>query len=202
MVGSVFNPFPPDGKATADLIVQACGDLNPCKVAYLSGPKVFAYEAGRRTVLDAELAKHPNIQLVFEGEAAFQYDLGYKLTQDLLQAHPDVNVIDANGDQPAFGALQALKDAGVTGPKVIGTAASVQGVQAVKDGLLFGDTTTMPRTSIRAAYTMIKQKIAGVPIPDNGLGDMLDLSPIGPIITKENADQFPAEWSCGACVLK
>ena len=61
-------------------------------------------------------------------------DEGMRITEDWLQAHPEIEVIAAENDQMALGALQACKAAGRDDIIICGVDADPEAVQAVVNG--------------------------------------------------------------------
>ncbi|GAB3484171.1 sugar ABC transporter substrate-binding protein [Marinomonas epiphytica] len=105
-------------------------DGKPGHVAILMG--VLGHEAqikrteGNKQVFD----KYPNIKIVAEQEGRWDRAKALQITEDLLQAHPEINVIVANNDEMAIGALLAAKKAGLTDASLI-----ISGVDATPDAL-------------------------------------------------------------------
>lgn len=126
-----------NGKSLGELGVQACGSLNPCKVAYLEGFKALPLDNARTAAVKAALQAAPNVQIVASVEGGYTQASGIKAAQDVLQAHPDVNVM-IGSSQAIEGATQVIKDAGLAGKiKLIGNGGSTQAVSFVKDGTWF-----------------------------------------------------------------
>ena len=79
----------------------------------------------------------PDIKVVGElWSEGWHQDEGFKLTQDLLQAHPDVSIVFGQADALALGAAQAVKVANL-GHKVwvAGFDGDVAALKALKDGV-------------------------------------------------------------------
>ena len=84
------------------------------------------------------LAANPGIKVVGElWSEGWHQDEGFKLTQDMLQAHPDVSIVFGQADALALGAAQAVKVANL-GHKVwvAGFDGDVAALKAVKDGVV------------------------------------------------------------------
>jgi ribose transport system substrate-binding protein len=126
-----------NGKTLGELGVKACGTLNPCKVAYLEGFKALPLDNARTEAVKAALLSSPNVQIVASVEGGYTQASGLKAAQNVLQAHPDVNVM-IGSSQAIEGATQAIKDAGLGGKiALIGNGGSTQAVAGVKDGTWF-----------------------------------------------------------------
>ncbi|MDR1511026.1 MAG: sugar ABC transporter substrate-binding protein [Synergistaceae bacterium] len=72
--------------------------------------------------------------IVAEQAAEFERQKGFAVTQNILQAHPDVNLIYALNDEMALGALQALQVANKTGVFIIGYDGSEECVAEIANG--------------------------------------------------------------------
>jgi ABC-type sugar transport system substrate-binding protein len=83
----------------------------------------------------AAIEGHPEYEIVFEQTASFARDQGLTVTEQALQANPDVDAIVAANDDMAFGAAEAAAGAGLEIP-IIGFDALPEALQAVEDGTL------------------------------------------------------------------
>jgi ribose transport system substrate-binding protein len=120
------------------------------------------------------------------------------VTQNVLQAHPDLNVVVTGGDQMTLGAERAVKAAGKTGQvKLIGSYGSELGVRALREKRWFGDTVSLPYDEGRVAVESIVAAVRGKKLPfgaNAGPAIIKRLSPIGRLITQQNAKRFKAQW--------
>jgi ABC-type sugar transport system substrate-binding protein len=83
----------------------------------------------------AAIEGHPEYEIVFDQSASFARDQGLTVTEQALQANPDVDAIVAANDDMAFGAAEAAAGAGLEIP-IIGFDALPEALQAVEDGTL------------------------------------------------------------------
>ena len=85
------------------------------------------------------------IEVVAELDGGGVRDEGYKVTEDTLQAHPDLRGIFAINDPSGLGARAALEKAGkqeqVT---IVAFDGQPEGKQAIKDGKIFADPIQFP----------------------------------------------------------
>jgi ribose transport system substrate-binding protein len=83
------------------------------------------------------IAADPRFEIVASQSGDFARDLGRQVTETLIQAHPDANVIYAHNDEMAIGAIAALEAAGRTPGEDV-TIVSIDGtcdaMQAILDG--------------------------------------------------------------------
>ena len=192
IVGSAVTLSTTNGVAVADLTNRACekAAAKPCKIIYLFGPVAFDYASiTRKTFKDTVKAKYPNIKVVAEAAANFDPDTGAQQARQLLQVHPDINVVVNDSDPVAIATEKVVADLHKDKIITVGAGGSKVGVDAIKAGKQFGDTVILPATEARAATLMAikaarKQKV----------GDTKDLSPVGTIVDASNVDKYKPEW--------
>jgi ribose transport system substrate-binding protein len=184
------------GKKIADLAIQACqqSGASPCKVGYIFSIKAAGLDQELRKAFDAEIASSGNIQVVAEGESFYTSALGLKAAQDMLTAHPDLNVI-MGADQAITGALQAVDAAGVKGKVLlVGYGGGAVALQGIASGDRFGTVMQAPATEGRVGVTNLIQAIR-TGTPTDGV-DVLANLPEGGVVTSANVSTFLplAEW--------
>jgi ribose transport system substrate-binding protein len=197
-VTTVGYQFAENGADIGKAIVAACKSLNPCNVVYEPGLLSFSTEKFRTDGLTAYLKKYPHIKIVAQQEGKYLANAGRTAMQNMLQAHPDVNVAASSGDQMTLGMEQAVKAAGMTKKvALIGNGASVPGVAAVKAGRWYATVANLPYTEgyLGAKYAI--QAANGTPLSKiPGFVDDLKFSSVGTtVITKANSGKFKAEWA-------
>ena len=130
------------GRMAGDAVAELLKDGG--KVAIIDHPEVESVILRTRGFMEV-IAKHPNIQVVATLPAGGERDRAFKVTQDILQSHPDVNVIFAINDPSALGAMAALESAGKLGQvKVIGFDGQPEAKAAIRDGKIFADAIQYP----------------------------------------------------------
>jgi ribose transport system substrate-binding protein len=103
-------------------------------IAGPSGSETFRNLADGFT---AEIAKAPDMKIVFRKDTTLSREEGLRIAQDLLVAHPEVKAIYAGNDELALGAIQAVAAAGKTGSVIVtGMNGVPPAVAAVKRGEL------------------------------------------------------------------
>jgi ribose transport system substrate-binding protein len=190
--GMIFVGEPPvaNGTALGELGVEACADLNPCNVAYLEGNPGLPLDVAREKALEEALKADPNAKLVSKVVGGYTKADGLKAGQNVLQAHPDVNVI-IGSSQALAGAEQAVGDAGKTGKVLlIGNGGSHQAVAKVKSGDWFATYATAEKTNGAKAAEIAIDAAEGQKVPET-----LDTRTLQePKITKETAGSFTGEY--------
>jgi ribose transport system substrate-binding protein len=180
-----------NGKSLGELGVKACGTLNPCKVAYLEGFKALPLDNARTAAVKTALQAAPNVQIVASVEGGYTQASGVKAAQNVLQAHPDVNVM-IGSSQAIEGATQVIKDAGLAGKiKLIGNGGSTQAVAFVKDGTWFGCYIIAEKSSGAKAAQLAIDAANGKTVPSS-----FDTRQIqNPIGTKDTIGTFLGEYT-------
>ena len=127
-----------NGKVLAELAVSACEGKPTCNVAYLEGFKALPLDNARTKAfvdtLKASSAKGSVIKLVAQVEGGYAADSGKKAAQDVIQAHPEVNVM-VGSSQAILGATDVVDTMKVA---LIGNGSSTEAYANVKSGKWFG----------------------------------------------------------------
>ena len=197
IVGSSITLSTTNGVAVADLTNKACEKTgaNPCKVIYLFGPVAFDYASiTRKTFNDTVKAKYPNIKVVAQAAANFDPDTGAQQARQLLQVHPDINVIVNDSDPVAIATEKVVADLHKDKVIVVGAGGSKVGADAIKAGKQFGDTVILPATEAKAATLMAIKAARKQPVGDTTIDVTKDLSPVGTIVDASNVDKYKPEW--------
>ncbi len=188
--GLIFVGEPPteNGTALGELGVQACEGIDPCQVAYLEGFKALPLDNARTAAAKAAIEKGENVELVASVEGGYTQDTGLKAAQNVLQAHPDVDVM-IGSSQAIAGAEQAVKDAKAD-VKPIGNGGSRQAVAAVKEGRWFASYVIAEKSSGAKAAELAIAAARGEEVPASF--DTRELQE--PIGTKENLGDFEGQY--------
>ena len=108
-VGSDFHQ---EGLTAVEWMEQHFGD-EPLRIVHLQGNLGSSAQLGRTQGLDEGLAAHDNWTLSFRGPGDFTQAKGEELVEQLLNEGVDFNVIYAENDNMAYGAIDALRRAGL-----------------------------------------------------------------------------------------
>jgi ABC-type sugar transport system substrate-binding protein len=196
--GSVVTLFSTNGNTIADITEKACQkqDAKPCKVIYLFGPLAFdGASVTRKAFLDRVKTRYPDIQIVATATQNYDPDTSSTLMRQLLQKHPDINVVANDCEQCALAGINVLKNLKLQ-DKVLQTTAgaSKPGAAAVKRGDIFASAVLLPASEARAGTEMAIKVARKEPIDKTDVAVVEDLSPVGPYIDKSNVDKFTPEW--------
>nr|WP_319516878.1 sugar ABC transporter substrate-binding protein [uncultured Cohaesibacter sp.] len=184
-------------EAQAKEVVKYCEDKDPCKVVVLIGQLIYPFDNLRNDTYKKVLSEHKNIEIVATGEGNYSPDASLVAMQDILQAHPDINVVLSNADQHLMGAQIALEDAGIDVPSIytIGGGLNQITVDAIRDGTFDASLAQFPESMGAAALDAMVKSLNGEDVPtwinETSLRDM------PAIVTKDWLDAHPdfvAEW--------
>jgi ribose transport system substrate-binding protein len=183
------------------LLVLACKDLNPCKVGWIAGFATIDFERSIKYALGGVTKAHPNIKLLaYQDGGGYLADPALKIAQNMLQAHPDINLLATSGDQMTLGAEIAVKGAGLAGKiRIISGGLSCPGQKAVQEGRWFGGTIAVPKTegviggtiAIYAARGQKNTPYGRIPVGVSAS----KLSGYPQVITKRNISRYKCEYS-------
>ncbi|WP_433325281.1 sugar ABC transporter substrate-binding protein [Spirillospora sp. CA-294931] len=173
-----------NGERLGQLGAAACKSAKPCKVAYLEGMRALPLDNARTKAVVGALKRTPGTQVVAQVEGGYTRDTGRKAMQDVLQAHPDVNVV-IGASQALLGAESAAK-----GKKVVyvGNGASRQAVAAVREGRWHGVPYLPVRTAGAKAAELGLAKARGKSVP--AATEISSLAPNGGVVTAKEVAAF------------
>lgn len=126
-----------DGADLAKFLAEAIGEEG--KVGILAGSLTATNHAARVAGFKEEIAKYPNIQVVFEQPDDDSLEKAVSLTENALQANPDLKgIFGANASNP-IGAARAVKNAGKAGEiTVVGMDDLPETLEFIKEGVIAG----------------------------------------------------------------
>lgn len=136
------------GKEAAKAMVEALGP-DGGKIAIIDLKQAESCRLrvqGFKEVIEKHNATNPNkIRIVTELDGGGKKELGFKATEDALQAHPDIKGIFAINDPSALGARAALEKAQKAKQVIIiGFDGQPEGKQAIREGKIFADPIQFP----------------------------------------------------------
>lgn len=134
----VIDPPTVNGKGLAKLGIQACASIHvptaSCKVAYFQGFANYPLDAAR-TAAAVRALKAGGVKTVISNlVGGYTADTGRTAMQNLLQAHPDVNVV-IGSSQALEGATPLAKGKNIA---FVGNGGSTQAFNYVKNGTWYG----------------------------------------------------------------
>jgi ribose transport system substrate-binding protein len=186
--------FYPNGQLLGRLVVQGCQGVDPCNVLWLPGLPTLPLEKARTDGLMSIIKPHKNIKIVSTQPGGYLAAPALKATQNVLQAHPDLNVIVSSGDQMIAGAVKAAQVAGKAGEiKMYGNGCTFEAKQLILQGKQTGCSVYLPRTEGRLIVDALVKAVNGS--KKTGVSvNPLKFSPIGSLGTKANIQKFKPEF--------
>ena len=137
------------GKLAGEAMIEALGEEGG-KVLVVHFPQANSCQLrvqGFKEVIEANNKGKATgeIVVISELDGGGVRDEGYKVTEDTLQAHPDLAGIFAINDPSALGARAALEKAGKQDQvKIVAFDGQPEGKQAIKDGKIYADPVQFP----------------------------------------------------------
>lgn len=157
------------GKQAAQALIEALGpEGGPIAVLHFKQVESCLLRVrGFREVIDTHNASGKGrIDIVSELESGGAKDIGFKATEDILQAHPNIRGIFAINDPAALGARAALEKAGVADKiLLVGFDGQPEGKQAIKEGKIHADPIQFPDQMGTKAVDAIVRHFKGETIP-------------------------------------
>jgi ribose transport system substrate-binding protein len=132
------------GKLAADALLKALNGSG--KIAVLTGVPGASATNDRTKGFQESLTANPGVTVVANQTAQFDRATALTVTENILQAHPDIQGIFAENDEMALGAIQALTAAGKAG-KVLVTSidGTADGMKAIVAGTLLETIAQQPK---------------------------------------------------------
>lgn len=107
-------------------------------VAILSGSLTAASHVARAVGFKKAIGEYPGIKIVFERPDNDDLETAVSLTENAIQAHPDLSAVFGNNASNPVGAARAVKNAGLSGKVlVVGTNALPETIPFIEDGTIY-----------------------------------------------------------------
>ncbi len=113
-----------------------------------------------------QAANAANFDIVASQSANFNRAEGLNVTENILQAHPDIKGIFAHNDEMALGAAKAVADSGKD-IIIVGFDATDDGLAAVKNGSMAGTVAQQPGLMGKQAVDVALDLINGKTVPSS-----------------------------------
>jgi ribose transport system substrate-binding protein len=173
-------------RQVCDYIAKQAGGKG--EMLIIHGQKGTTPEVDRSKGCGEALKNYPDVKVVGElWSEGWHQDEGFKLTQDLLQSHPNVSIIFGQADALALGAAQAVK---VANPDhriwIAGFDGDTAALTALKQGVFDVTATQQTQKMGRMGVDSAIALVAGQKPPAEQLQDAT-------LTTKDNVDQFIAK---------
>jgi ribose transport system substrate-binding protein len=194
VVAQIGIGFFENGRVLGRLTVRACGSTNPCEVAWLPGLPSLPLEKARTDGLNSVIRSRRNIKVVAIQPGGYLAAPALTATQNILQAHPNLDVIVSSGDQMIAGAYRAARAKGVEDDiRMFGNGCTFEAKRDIQAGRIYACAVYVPRTEARVAADLLIRAARGANIQNRSI-DPLRFSNIGPIGTRANIGRFRPEF--------
>jgi ribose transport system substrate-binding protein len=155
------------GQLAAQWLTRAL--LGTGKIAILEGAPGSLVNHLRCKGFKTEIAKAKGIQVASSLTAKWRRDLGLRVMDDIITAHPDLDAVMAMNDEMALGALEALRARGkLKQVKIVGINGAAEAIQQVYRGNMAADMVHYPER-IGELFIHWALKIAQGEKPPEGL---------------------------------
>lgn len=125
------------GSQEATQMVDALGGEG--NVVVLQGPLGSSPQLDRGEGIDKVLAENPGLKVLAQDTANWKRDEAVNKMKNWISAFgDDIDGVISQNDDMALGAIQALKEAGMTDVKVVGIDGIEDGLKAVQAGTMIG----------------------------------------------------------------
>jgi ribose transport system substrate-binding protein len=191
-VSHIQSDSPNNGRMLGAWLVDQLGE-NPINMVVMSGSKGSVEGLTRRTnmfagAIEAQLKamNHSSFNVVTQGWGGWAHEGGLKAMEDILVAHAgDFNVLFAENDSMALGALKAIQEAGIEDQVIImAVDGQKEALEKIKDGEYDATAINNPDLIARTAVNAALRYLSG----NNNLPKKYLTPPA--VITKENVADF------------
>ena len=104
----VGSDFRREGDIAVEWMEKNLGVDKELLIVHLQGSMGSSAQIGRTEALDAGLARHANWKLVTRASGDFTQAKGKEVMERILAQHPRIDVLYAENDNMAFGAMEAM----------------------------------------------------------------------------------------------
>jgi ribose transport system substrate-binding protein len=198
VVGVAETTGKAEAEDSANATIEACQGINPCEVAQISGGFALPVEAFIWEYMQSRFAEEPNIKVVAREEGGYLLAPARAAMQNILTAHPGLDVLTSTSDAMTTGAMLAAKQANKQ-VKLVGLAASQEGIEYVRGGEFFATTLQLPYDDGLYAADMALRAARGQKIEENAI-DPVEQSGIPRVLTKASLEEVPdfdGQWKNG-----
>ena len=165
------------------------------KILVIEGTVGASAAIGRSEGFNEVAANHPEWEILDSQSGNFTQEEGQQVMESFIKSYPEFDVVVCHNDNEAYGAMDAMKAAGITYGTdgdviIISFDATHDGLQYTLDGDIHCNVECNP---IQASYVegIIKQMEAGEEFPDYTLVE--DSAFVAPGITSEYATTMTQE---------
>lgn len=151
-------------------------------VVILEGPLGSSPQIGRGKGIENVLAKHPDVKVLAKDTANWKRDEAVNKMSNWVSAfRGDIDGVISQNDDMALGAIQALREAGISDVPVVGVDGIEDGLKAVQNGTMIGTSLQHGTVQLAAGLAVAAKIVRGEEVEKK-------LTYIMPAITADNVD--------------
>lgn len=181
LAGSVQPDDVAAGEQEAQMMMDALGGTG--NVIILQGPLGGSGEINRGQGIDNVLAENPDVKVLAKDTANWKRDEAVNKVSNWISAFgDDIDGVIAQNDDMGLGALQALKEAGMTDVPIVGIDGIADGLEAVKNGDFIGTSLQNGTVELSAGVAYAAALVRGEDVVENPVYLM-------PAITQDNVEE-------------
>ncbi|MCI9887594.1 substrate-binding domain-containing protein [Micrococcales bacterium 31B] len=148
------------GEQEANMMMEALG--NKGNVVILQGPLGGSGELDRSEGIKKVLDQNPDVKVLAQDTANWKRDEAVNKTKNWISAFGnDIDGVIAQNDDMALGAIQALREAGITDVKVVGIDGIEDGLKAVESGEMIGTSLQHGTVELATGLAVAKRIVKG-----------------------------------------
>jgi ribose transport system substrate-binding protein len=175
-------------------IPEVCKDLDPCNIGWVGTISTIDYEKQLVAGFPELEAQYPNIHFVaFQETGGYSAEGAIPVAQNMLLAHPEINVMSVSGEQLMFGVEQAVQEAGRTDIRLISQGATCNGFKGIEEGRWYSTTLDAPYTEGKAGAEVAIKAVRGE-LDEPACVSTAEEAGAGPVFFKDNLDTFQCEF--------
>ena len=177
------------GNRAGELALTLLPKDRPAKIAIIEGQAGFS-EVKQRSegFLEALKAAGAKYEIVASQPGDWTAEKGEAACQNILSAHPDVDLFFNQADDMVVGCARAVKAAG-SKAKLIGFGGSKLAIAAIKDGSVDGTVCYKPEELGKLAFQAVYEAATGKKVRQHEF-----ISYLTPGVSKANIDQCVGQW--------
>lgn len=185
------------GELQGEMLIEACGDKNPCNVVQLMATLGSSPQVQRTQGLDTAIEGHKSVTILDRQADNFDANKAVELTSTYLQKYDHIDVLVSQYDEMATAAARTIKEAGRSDEiKVLGLGGSKNGIDAVTAGTLLGTVWVSPAldgtTALESMLAVLKGDAAS--LTTEVVNGIPTVGVPATKVTKDNVANYPGEW--------
>lgn len=160
----IGSDFRKEGDTAVTFLEKEFGS-QPVNIVHLQGNIASTAQIGRTAGLDAGLAENENWQLLARESGEFTQAKGQEVMESFLERYDDIDVVYSENDNMAYGAIDALQNAGLVPGKdvvVVSFDANRRALELTLEGIISCNVECNPLHGPRV-QAVIEQLEAGQP---------------------------------------